>query len=217
MVHRYRPLVGILVDDLARRRPNGVDDRMIARGGNDHFRIGPFERLGTHPAQKGPQRLGISRVIGDFENLVVLDKRIAPHGLTLARDPDHVGVLAADHPAPVFLGADDRPGCVSVLQLVERHQVAQLDLAPGPDVPECAAPLDHPVAHLGQVSAHGLGKRLPAANTPAQRPVELWHAGRQDLEHDAVVACSLDWPGASGFEQTPSRGTPARSRPRSPR
>ena len=41
-----------------------------------------------------------------------------------------------------------------------------------------------PVADLREVAAHGLGERLPAADAPAERPIELRHAGRQHLEHE---------------------------------
>ena len=81
------------------------------------------------------------RVEGQLQDLVVLDERVAPHGLALAGDPDDVGVPAADDPSPVFLGPHDRAGGPGILTVIEGHQVAQLDLPPGPDMPEAAPAL----------------------------------------------------------------------------
>ena len=120
--------------------PGGLADHVehgvVDRGVDDDLGIGPLQGLGPDPAEQGPQRLRMRRVAGELEDLVVLDERVAADRLPLAGDPDDVGVLAADHPAPVVLGADDGPGGVGVLHVVEHHQVVQLDLPPGPDVPE---------------------------------------------------------------------------------
>ncbi len=71
-----RALVRILVDDPPRCHANRIDDRMIAGGVDGHLGIGTLKRLGPDPAQQSLQRLGISRVKGDFEDLVVLDERV---------------------------------------------------------------------------------------------------------------------------------------------
>ena len=119
---------------------------------------------------------------------MVLDEGVAPDRLSLAGDPDHVGLAAADHPPPVVLRADDRAVGPSVLAVVERHQVVQLDLPPGSDVPEAAATFDDAVAHLGKVPAQGLADALPAADPPAERPVEPGHPGVERLERHAVIS-----------------------------
>ena len=82
---------------------------------------------------------------------MVLDERITSDGLTLAGDPDDVGVSAADHPPPVFLGAGDRPGGPGVLHVVKGHQVAELDLTPGPNMPECARVSSTPSLTCGRL------------------------------------------------------------------
>ena len=55
-------------------------------------------------------------------------------------------------------------------------------------MPEAALALDHAVAGLREVAAEGLAEGLPAADAPAQRPVELGHPGRQRLERRAPVS-----------------------------
>jgi len=64
-------------------------------------------------------------------------------------------------------------------------------LPPGADVPEPAAALDDAVAHRWKVATERLGERLPSADPPAERPVELRHAGRQRLQQGAGLACAV--------------------------
>ena len=89
---------------------NGLDRGMIDRRVDDDLGIGAFQGLGADPAQQGLQGLGVGGVGRDLEDAVVLDERVAADRLSLAGDPDHVGVSPADHPPPVVLRADDGPG-----------------------------------------------------------------------------------------------------------
>ena len=57
-------------------------------------------------------------------------------------------------------------------------------------MPGQAAALDHAVASLGQIPAHGLRKRLTTADTPPDRPVELRHARRQNLKCHTILTRS---------------------------
>ena len=54
-------------------------------------------------------------------------------------------------------------------------------------MPESAATLDDAVADLGEVPAQGLAEALPAADPPAERPVELGHPGVERLERHAMI------------------------------
>ena len=80
---------------------------------------------------------------------------------------------------------------MGVLQLVKDIRSPSSTCRQGRTCQDRAAALDHAVASLGQIPAHGLGERLPTANAPAERPVELRHARRQNLERDTVLACPL--------------------------
>ena len=51
--------------------------------------------------------------------------------------------------------------------VVEGHQVAELDLSPGPDVPEARPVLHDPVADLRQVAAHGSGRTSAGRRPPS--------------------------------------------------
>ena len=66
---------------------------------------------------------GLPEVLGQAGLLLpgVTQEAIEDAILALARDPDNVGILAADHPAPVFLGSNDRAGGLGVLPFVQRH------------------------------------------------------------------------------------------------
>ena len=100
---RNRPMSGMwYIDDrpsysswsmtLPEAARNASMHGVVDRGVDDHLGIGPLQRLGPDPAQQGLQRLGMGRVDGDLEDLVVLDEGIAADRLALAGDPDHVGV-----------------------------------------------------------------------------------------------------------------------------
>ena len=55
-------------------------------------------------------------------------------------------------------------------------------------MPEAPAPLDDAVGDLREVAAEGLAQALPAADAPAQRPIEPGHPGDQRLERHAGLA-----------------------------
>ena len=128
--------------------------------------IGAFQGLGADPSQQSPKRLGVGGIGRDLEDLVVLHEGITANGLSLAGDPDHVGVPAADQPPPVLFRADHRSGCLGVLELVKRHQVGKLHLPPGPDVPEAGLTFDHAVGHLREVATAAPGRKSAARRLP---------------------------------------------------
>ncbi len=183
VVHRRRAFPDVAVDDLARALADDLQDRVVGRRVDDHLGIGPLERLGPDPAEQGLEGLRRVGVGGDLQDAVVLHEGVPAHDVALAGDPDDVGIAAADDPAPVVLGADHRARGAGEGPVVESHQVVELDLPPGPDVPGPALGLGEDLTARREVAAQDRGERVPAADAPAQRPVELRHRGRQRL-HD---------------------------------